>query len=35
MLDDPVVLLRHEGLDDRSRDIGMIAGAKRISDIVQ
>ncbi len=35
MLDDPVVLLRHEGLDDGGRDLGVIAGTQRVADIVQ
>src|SRR5271155_2692590 len=35
MLDDPVVFLRHEGLDDGGRDIRVVVGPKRIADIVQ
>jgi hypothetical protein len=35
MLDDPVVLLRHEGLDDHGRDVRVIVGPQRIADIVQ
>ena len=35
MLDHPMVLLRHEGLDDGGGDVGVIVRAERIADIVQ
>jgi len=35
MLDHPVVLLRHEGLDDDGRDVGVIVWSQRIADVVQ
>ena len=35
LLDHPVVLGRHEGLEDGGGDVGVVVGAERVADVVE